>query len=103
LGPVKSLKKLITNRNIIIGLAEKIFLSVPVSLFLIKVYVQNHQTAMAFTMIWGQVKSSVPDPPDPHVFGPSGSGSEFTSQRYGSGSFCHQAKMVRKIVIPTVL
>ncbi len=25
-----------------------------------------------------------PDPPDPHVFGPLGSGS--TSQRYGSGS-----------------
>jgi hypothetical protein len=25
-----------------------------------------------------------PDPPDPHVFGPQGSGS--TSQRYGSGS-----------------
>ena len=25
-----------------------------------------------------------PDPPDPHVFGPPGSGS--TSQRYGSGS-----------------
>jgi hypothetical protein len=33
---------------------------------------------------------SVPDPPDPHVFGPPGSGS--TSQRYGSGSgsFYHQ-------------
>jgi ATP-dependent RNA helicase DHX8/PRP22 len=29
-----------------------------------------------------------PDPPDPHVFGPSGS----TSQRYGSGSFSHHAK-----------
>jgi hypothetical protein len=27
---------------------------------------------------------SYPDPPDPHVFGPSGSGS--ISQRYGSGS-----------------
>jgi hypothetical protein len=32
------------------------------------------------------LKTSVadPDPPDPHVFGPIGSGS--TSQRYGSGS-----------------
>jgi hypothetical protein len=39
--------------------------------------------------------SSVPDP-DPHVFGPPGSGS--TSQRYGSGSgsFYHHAKIVRK-------
>jgi hypothetical protein len=48
-----------------------------------------------------------PDPPDPRVFGPPGSGS--TSQRYGSGSgagsgsFCHQAKIVRKTLIPTVL
>ncbi len=36
-----------------------------------------------------------PDPPDPHVFGPSGSGS--TCQRYeiGSGSFYYQAKLVK--------
>ncbi len=35
-----------------------------------------------------------PDPnPDPHVFGPTGSGS--TSWRYGSGSFYHHAKIVR--------
>ncbi len=35
-----------------------------------------------------------PDPPDPHVFGPPGSGS--TSLRFGSGfgSFYHQAKIV---------
>jgi hypothetical protein len=38
-----------------------------------------------------------PDPSDPHVFGPlrppgSGSESGFISQRYGSGSFYHQAK-----------
>ncbi len=48
--------------------------------------------------------TSVPDPdpnPDPRVFGPPGSGS--TSQWYGSGSFCHQAKIVRKNLIPTVL
>jgi hypothetical protein len=46
-----------------------------------------------------------PDPPDPHVFGAPRSGS--TSQRYGSGSgsgsFYHQAKIVRKTLIPTVL
>jgi hypothetical protein len=49
--------------------------------------------------------NSDPDPPDPHVFGPPGSGSRFTSQRYGSGSgsFYHQAKIVRKTLIPTVL
>jgi hypothetical protein len=41
-----------------------------------------------------------PDPPDTHVFVPPGSGS--TNQRYGSGSFCHQAKIVRKPLIPTV-
>ena len=48
--------------------------------------------------------SSVADPdPDPHVFGPPGSG--FTSQRYGSGSgsFYHHAKIVRKTLIPTFL
>jgi hypothetical protein len=42
-----------------------------------------------------------PDPPDPHVFGPPGSGS--TSQRYGSGSFYNHAKIVRKALIPTIL
>jgi hypothetical protein len=47
---------------------------------------------------------SVVDPdPDPHVFGPPGSGS--TSQRYGSGSgsFNQHAKIVRKTLIPTIL
>ncbi len=51
------------------------------------------------------ILSSVPDPdpPDPHVFGPPGSGS--ISQRYGSrsGSFYHQAKIVRKTLIPIVM
>jgi hypothetical protein len=44
--------------------------------------------------------SSVADP-DPHVFGPPGSGS--SSQRYGSGSgsFYHHAKIVRKTLIPS--
>ncbi len=45
------------------------------------------------------VRTSVADQPDPHVFGPPGS----TSQRYGSGSFCHHAKIVRKTLIPTIL
>jgi hypothetical protein len=45
-------------------------------------------------------KGNVPDP-DPHFFGPSGSGS--TSQRYGSGSFYHHAKIVRTPLIPTIL
>ncbi len=36
----------------------------------------------------------IPDPPDPHLFGPPGSGSR---------SFYHQAKIVRKTLIPTVL
>jgi hypothetical protein len=39
--------------------------------------------------------------PDPHVFGPPGSGSRSTSQKYGS--FCHHAKTVRKTLIPTIL
>ncbi len=41
------------------------------------------------------VLTSVADPnPDPHVFGPPGS---------GSGSFNHEAKIVRKTLISTVL
>ncbi len=47
------------------------------------------------------------DPPDPHVFGPPGSGYGSISQRYGSGSgsgsFYHQAQKVRKTLIPTAL
>ncbi len=42
---------------------------------------------------------SVADPePDPYVFGPPGS----ISTRFGSGSgsFCHQAKIVRKTLVP---
>jgi hypothetical protein len=53
-------------------------------------------------------QSSVANPdPDPHDFGPPGSGS--ISQRYGfgsvsgSGSFYHHAKIVRKTLIPTIL
>ncbi len=44
-----------------------------------------------------------PDPPDPHVFGPPGSRCRAISQRYGSGSFYQQDKIVRKILIPTFL
>jgi hypothetical protein len=51
-------------------------------------------------MDWLLPLSSVVDP-DPYVFGPPGSGSG--CQRYGSGSFYHQAKIVRKTLIPTVL
>ncbi len=53
----------------------------------------------------GKLKTSVADPnpdtdpPDPHVFGPSGS----ISQRYGSGSFYHHAKIVRKTLMSTIL
>ncbi len=44
-----------------------------------------------------------PDQLDQYVFGPPGSESGSISQRYGSGSFYHQAKIVRKTLIPTVL
>jgi hypothetical protein len=39
--------------------------------------------------------------PDPYVFGSPGSG--YVSMRYRSGSVYHQAKIVRKTFIPTVL
>ncbi len=52
----------------------------------------------------GQKRLPVQDPyPDAHVFGPPGSGSRSISQRYGSDSFYHQEKIVRKTLIPTVL
>jgi hypothetical protein len=44
-----------------------------------------------------------PDPPDPHVFGPPGYRSRSITQRYGSGSFYNHAKIVRKMLIPTIL
>jgi hypothetical protein len=44
-----------------------------------------------------------PDPPDPCVFRPPGSGFGTSSLWYGSGSFCHQAKIVRKTLIPNTL
>jgi hypothetical protein len=46
-----------------------------------------------------------PDPSDPYGFGPPGSGSRSISQRRrsGSGSFYHQAKVVRNTFFPTVL
>ncbi len=50
----------------------------------------------------GKIKlhTSVVDPVgDPYDFGPLGS----VSQRYGSGSFYRQAKIVRKPLIPIVL
>jgi hypothetical protein len=50
------------------------------------------------------MEPSIADP-DPCVFGPPGSGSGSINQRYGSGSgsFYQQAKIVRKILITTVL
>jgi hypothetical protein len=47
------------------------------------------------------VKQAVLRIRDPYVFGPPGSGSGSSIQRYGSGY--HQAKTVRKTLIPTVL
>ncbi len=44
------------------------------------------------------LESSVVDP-DPYVFGPSGS----VTHSYGSGSFHHQSKILRKTLISTIL
>jgi hypothetical protein len=71
----------------------------------------SKETNEIFTYIFllNEAVISVPDPPDPHVFGPPGSGSGSISQMYGSGScsgsgsFYHHAKIVRKTLIPTIL
>jgi hypothetical protein len=54
-------------------------------------------------IVLSSVADPNPDPSDPYVFGPPGSGS--INQRHGSGfgSFYHQTKIVRKSLIPTVL
>jgi hypothetical protein len=52
-------------------------------------------------LVLGSVVDPNPDPPEPRVYWPPGSG--FISQRYGSGSFYHHAKIVRKTLIPTIL
>ncbi len=64
-----------------------------------------------YGILFCSVPDPNPDPPDPRVFGPPGSGS--ISQRYGfrsgscsgsgSGSFYHSANIVRKTLISTVL
>ncbi len=41
--------------------------------------------------------------PDPDVSEPPGSGNESFSMRYGSESFYHEAKIVRKTFTPPVL
>ncbi len=51
----------------------------------------------------GEIPAGSVDDPDPYVFGPPGSESVSTRSRSGSGSFYHQAKIVRKTLIPTVL
>ncbi len=65
----------------------------------------HHRDLGRFSSLLTSVPDPNPDPPDPHVFWPPGSGS--TSQRYGSGSgsvsFYHNAKIVRKTLIPTIL
>ncbi len=40
---------------------------------------------------------------DPNVFGPPGSGSVSQRNESGTGAFYHQAKIVRKTLVPTVL
>jgi hypothetical protein len=73
---------------------------------------QDKQGTELADAIYLMVNCSVADTdlnsdPEPHVFGPPGSGP--ISQRYGfgsgsgSGSFSHQAKIVRKPLISTVL
>jgi hypothetical protein len=58
--------------------------------------VKNNNTGIPYTIfdiLSQNVFDSVGDP-DPYVFGPPGS---------GSGSFYHQAKIVKKTLISTVL
>jgi hypothetical protein len=51
--------------------------------------------ALAFSGCQRRLRSSVADP-DPYAFGPPRYASRSVSHEYGSGSFHHQAKIVRK-------
>jgi hypothetical protein len=65
--------------------------------------VLDFSSQLAISNLFSSVVDQDQDPPDPYVFGPPGSGSGSINTRYGSGSFCRQAKIVRKPLIPTVL
>ncbi len=58
-----------------------------------------------FFLIWWWIDLTSVTDPDPYVFRPPGSELGSVSQMYGSrsGSFYHQAKIVRKTLILTVL
>jgi hypothetical protein len=62
--------------------------------------VLDFSSQLAISNLYGSV---VHQDPDPYVFGPLRSGSINTRYGSGSGSFCRQAKTVRKPLIPTVL
>jgi hypothetical protein len=51
----------------------------------------------------GEIPAGSVENLDPYVFGPPGSGTISTGSRSGTGSFYHQAKIVRETSIPTVL
>jgi hypothetical protein len=67
--------------------------------------VLDFSSQLAISNLFSRVVDQDPDPLNPYVFGPPGSGSGSINTRYGSGSgsFCQQAKTVRKSLIPTVL
>ncbi len=68
---------------------------------LITTHKHTSGSRIKITLLSGSVAD--PDTSDPYVFGPPVSESGFISQRYGSGSFFHQAKIVRKTLIPAIL
>jgi hypothetical protein len=74
--------------------------------FLLSVHMLTSSPVL-FAPVLSYLRSRVadPDPKDPYVFGPPRSASGSINQRYGSGSgsFYHQAKIVRKALMPTVL
>jgi hypothetical protein len=69
-----------------------------------KCITENTDTKIALVLspLYSKHQISVADP-DLHVFGHPGSGSGSTSQRYGSRSFYHHAKKLRKTLIPNIL
>ncbi len=77
------------------------------SCFCLQIQTRIHSTVLVRTYIFYLSSCSVadpnPDPLDPYEFGSPGSASGSISQRYVSGSFYHQAKIVRKTLIPIVL
>ncbi len=63
----------------------------------------TQQIGMVVPTLYSSVADPDPDLSDPYFLGLRDLDTDPLVKRYGSGSFFHQAKIVKKTLIPTVL